>query len=144
MQVFTAYKDIEISKLNDMLKHTLSETLGMEVTELGPGHLTMKMPVDHRTVQPFGVLNGGASLALAESAGSLAGNLVVGKEKYCAGLEINANHLRAVREGWVHATVTPLHLGGKTQVWDIRIKDDHGHLICVSRLTLAVLDKKQA
>jgi 1,4-dihydroxy-2-naphthoyl-CoA hydrolase len=142
MQVFTGYKDINLSKLNEMLRHTLSETLGMEVTELGPDHLTMRMPVDHRTKQPFGVLNGGASLALAESAGSMAGNMVVSKEKYCAGLEINANHLRAVRDGWVHATATPIHLGGKTQVWDIRIKDDHGHLVCISRLTLAVLDKK--
>nr|WP_282457051.1 hotdog fold thioesterase [Chitinophaga sedimenti] len=117
--------------------------LGMEFTEIGPDYLRAMMPVDHRTVQPYGLLHGGASAALAETVGSVAAALVLNPEKQLAvGLEINANHIRGVREGYVHAIAKPLHLGGSTHVWEIKITDDHHKLVCVSRLTVAVLQKK--
>ncbi len=97
------------------------------------------MPVDARTRQPFGLLHGGASVALAETLGSIAGNLCVARGRV-VGLEINANHVRATTEGFVHGTARPLHIGRSTQVWEIRIEDDAGRLTCISRLTLAVVD----
>jgi uncharacterized protein (TIGR00369 family) len=100
------------------------------------------MPVDQRTKQPAGILHGGASVALAETLGSTGANLVVDREKkLCVGLEINANHVRAMREGAVTGTARPLHLGGSTQVWEIRIVDEQQRLVCVSRITMAVLDR---
>ena len=99
------------------------------------------MPVDHRTRQPFGLLHGGASVALAETLGSVAANYCVDMTRfYCVGQEINANHLRAVRSGRVTGTARPIHLGGRSQVWDIRIEDEAGRLSCVSRLTMSVLE----
>ncbi len=98
------------------------------------------MPVDDRTKQPFGILHGGASVALAETLGSVASHLVA-PERLIVGLEINANHTRAVREGYVQGTVTALHIGSSTHVWDIKIRDDDGRLTCVSRLTIAVLNR---
>ena len=100
------------------------------------------MPVDERSKQPYGLLHGGASCALAETAGSVASHLVVDPNKYiCVGLEINANHVRSARQGFVTATATPLHLGATTHVWDIKIHDDNQKLICISRLTVAILKK---
>ena len=121
---------------------TMAEYLGMEWVELGDDFIKMKMPVDHRTLQPYGLLHGGASCALAETIGSIASHLVIDSAEFiCVGLEINANHIRSVREGFVTATCTPIHLGKSTHVWDIRIHDDKGQLICISRLTVAILKK---
>ncbi|MFT4521644.1 MAG: 1,4-dihydroxy-2-naphthoyl-CoA hydrolase [Bacteroidia bacterium] len=134
-------KNINLNELNRFISNSLSGHLGMEVTEIGSNSLTMKMPVDDRTKQPMGILNGGASLALAESVASLAGNLSAPEGKACVGLEINGNHLKAVRSGYVHAKASPIHLGGRTQVWQIDITNDHSDLICICRMTLAVIEK---
>lgn len=122
----------------------MGEHLGMEWVDIGPDFLSMKMPVDHRTHQPYGLLHGGASCALAETVGSVASYLVIDTEKFiCVGLEINANHVRGVRSGFVTGTATALHLGSTTHVWDIKIKDDAGKLVCISRLTVAILQKNK-
>lgn len=135
--------DISLDQLNEMGKDNMAALLGMEFTEIGPDCLRAMMPVDHRTKQPYGLLHGGASAALAETVGSVASALIIDPEKQiCVGLEINANHIRGVREGYVHALVKPLHIGGSTHVWDIRITDDHHKLVCVSRLTVAILPKR--
>ena len=118
------------------------EALGIELTELGDDFLRGRMPVDARTLQPFGLLHGGASVALAETLGSMAGNLCLEADRRAVGLEINANHLRAVTEGHVTGTARPLHLGRSTQVWEIRIEDALGRLTCISRLTLAVVPRE--
>ena len=116
--------------------------LGIEFTELGASHLVARMPVDSRTRQPFGILHGGASVLLAETLGSTAGMLCVADGELAVGIEINANHLNAVREGKVTGTARPLKVGRRTQVWEIRIEDDAGQLACISRLTLAVIAKR--
>ena len=132
-----------LAELNAAMRGTLAEALGIELTEIGPDSVTGTMPVDHRTIQPYGLLHGGASVALAESLGSVAAGLVVdGKRAVCVGQEINANHVRAVREGTVIGTARPVHLGSRSQVWDIRIVDEAGRLVCVSRLTMAVLERR--
>jgi 1,4-dihydroxy-2-naphthoyl-CoA hydrolase len=119
---------------------TMVDHIGIEITELGDDFLRGIMPVDHRTVQPMGLLHGGASAALAETLGSLAANLVVdGDKQYCVGLDINANHIRPARGGMVTGTARPLHLGRTTQVWSIEILDEQNKLVCISRLTMAVL-----
>lgn len=112
--------------------------LGILYTQFDDNSLTASMPVNSSTHQPLGMLHGGASVALAESVGSLAANMCVEKDSFCVGLEINANHIRAVRSGVVYACASPLHLGATTQVWDIKIKDDKQRLLCISRLTVAV------
>jgi len=119
------------------------EHIGITITEVGEQFLKATMPIDHRTVQPMGILHGGASLALAETLGSLAANLVVDNEKkYCVGLDINGNHIRAARNGVVTGIARPLHIGSSTQVWGIEITDEESRLVCISRLTMAVLDRK--
>jgi len=120
---------------------TLVEHLGIQLTELGDDFLRGTMPVDHRTKQPYGLLHGGASVALAETLGSIAGNLAVRdpSKHMVVGLEINANHLAAVTSGIVTGTARPLHVGRSTQVWEIRIEDAMGRMNCVSRITLAVV-----
>lgn len=129
----------DIAVLNALGKNSMGEHLGIEFTEIGPDYLKASMPVDHRTKQPFGLLHGGASCVLAETVGSVASALVVDPlNQKCVGLEINANHIRAAREGIVIATAKPLHLGATTHVWDIRIQDAQDRLICISRLTVAV------
>ncbi|MCL6619035.1 hotdog fold thioesterase [Thermomonas hydrothermalis] len=130
--------EVTLEALNARSRGTLMEALGIEFTELGEGYLRATMPVDARTRQPYGLLHGGASVALAETLGSSAGALLAGGNAV-VGLEINANHLRAMRQGTVTGTARPLHLGRSTQVWDIRIEDQTGQLVCISRLTLAVL-----
>ena len=120
------------------------EHIGISIIELGEDFLYGTMPVDHRTVQPIGILHGGASVALAETLGSLAANLVVDPDqKYCVGLDINANHIRAASHGLVKGKASPIHLGSSTQVWHIEITDELYRLVCVSRLTMAVLNKAQ-
>lgn len=119
------------------------EHLGIVITELGNHFLKGTMPVDQRTIQPMGILHGGASVALAETLGSLAANLVVDKDKkYCVGLDINANHIRPAKQGVVTGTAKPLHLGSSTQVWSIEIVNEENKMVCISRLTMAVLDRK--
>ena len=120
----------------------MAEHLGMEWTEVGDNFIKIKMPVDHRTKQPYGLLHGGASCTLAETAGSVASQLVVDSNKFsCVGLEINANHIRSARQGYVTGIATPLHLGANTHVWDVKIYDDLEKLICICRLTVAILNK---
>ncbi len=116
------------------------ESLGIVFTELGDGYLRATMPVDARTHQPDGLLHGGASVALAETLGSSAGAMMAGDDAV-VGLEINANHLRAVRSGVVTGTAKPLHIGRRTQVWEIRIENEAGKPVCISRLTLAVVPR---
>jgi 1,4-dihydroxy-2-naphthoyl-CoA hydrolase len=136
-------KNIRIEDLYPLGKGTMGEYIGIEWVEIGADFLKAKMPVDHRTIQPYGLLHGGASVTLAETIGSVASALVVDKEKlYCVGLEINANHIRSAREGFVIGTAMPLHLGKTTHVWEIKIKDEQDKLICVSRLTVAIIPKK--
>lgn len=119
--------------------------LGIVMTEIGDDYLKATMPVDHRTHQPFGLLHGGASVALAESLGSMGAYLCVDPTLYnVVGLEINANHIRAVREGHVTGTARPIHIGKSTQLWEIRITDEADKLVCISRITLAVLAKASA
>lgn len=121
---------------------TLVEHLNIEFVELGEDFIRGRMPVDSRTVQPMRILHGGASVALAETLGSVAANLCVDPEqKVCVGLDVNANHVRAARSGYVYGTARPIHIGSSTQVWDIRIEDEDGRLTCASRLTMAVLSK---
>jgi uncharacterized protein (TIGR00369 family) len=131
-----------LAALNAQSRDTAIAQLGIVFTELGPDFLCATMPVDARTRQPFGLLHGGASVLLAETLGSTAGNLCVGEDSLCVGIEINANHLVAVREGEVRGTARALHVGRSTQVWEIRITDDGGRLACVSRLTLAVVPRR--
>jgi 1,4-dihydroxy-2-naphthoyl-CoA hydrolase len=135
----------DLDRVNGWNRNTLVEHLGMRVTEIGEDFVRGTMPVDARTKQPFGLLHGGASVALAESLGSLAGNLVLDAEKEIAvGLDINANHVRAATSGVVTGTARVLHLGRSTQVWEIRIEDEHSQLICISRLTMAVVPRRPA
>ena len=136
--------DVTVEQLNALSKGTLMEPLGIVMTEIGPDYLRATMPVDARTHQPYGLLHGGASVALAETLGSSAGGLCVGPDQGVVGIEINANHLRGVRSGTVTGTARPLHVGRSTQVWEIRIEDERGRLVCISRLTLAVIDRADA
>ena len=127
--------------LNSFNKNTLAQTLGIEITEIGANFLRGRMPVDARTHQPFGLLHGGASVALAETLGSCAGHLTLSDDRMVVGLEINANHVRGAKSGFVYGTARPLHLGGRTQVWEIKIEDESNALVCISRITLAVIPK---
>ena len=122
-------------------RDTVIAHLGIEVIEAGDDYLTARMPVDQRTRQPAGVLHGGASVVLAETLASWAATFCVDKSKHhCVGLEINANHVRPVAKGFVTGTARPIHLGRKTQIWEVRITDQRDKLVCVSRVTMAVLD----
>ena len=124
-----------------MTKDHIAQLIGIEITEIGDDYMTGKMPVDERTRQPLGLLHGGASCVLAESLGSMAGALCVDLTKQIVvGLEINANHIRGVRSGYVYGTARPIHIGRSTQVWDIQIVNESKQLVCISRLTLAVKD----
>ena len=131
---------VSIEALNTLSRNTLIEHLGIVFTAAGEDWISATMPVDERTRQPYGILHGGASVVLAETLGSSAGNLCVDTTReVCVGLEINANHIRAVRAGTVTGTARAVHVGRSTQVWDIRIEDAAGKLVCTSRLTLAVV-----
>ena len=136
-------KNKALQKLNDFQKNTITELLGIEITDFGPDYFCGKMPVDHRTVQPYGLLHGGASAVLAESLGSIAGGMQVNRDtQTVVGVEINCNHLRSARDGWVYGKATPVKIGRKIHVWNIEIKNEDDKLVAVSRLTLAVIDKK--
>jgi 1,4-dihydroxy-2-naphthoyl-CoA hydrolase len=131
-------------QLDHVRSRGLHAHLGMEVVDCGDDWLRMRMPVDHRTHQPFGRLHGGASVALAETVGSIAANLCLDPEKAIGvGQEINANHVRPAYDGWVHATARPEALGRTTQVWTIRIEDEAGRLVCISRFTVAVIARER-
>ena len=136
-------KDIDVEKLNQFSANTMNEILGIKITEVGENYLKGTMPVDKRTHQAYGILHGGASAALAETLGSVGSVIVVDPEKYiCVGVEINANHIRSVRDGMVTGTALPLHLGASSHVWEIKITDKNEKLVCVSRLTVFVKAKK--
>ena len=126
-----------------MSRNTMMETLGIRITEIGDDYVRGTLPVDARTHQPYGLLHGGASVALAETLGSFAAMLTLDPAVEAAvGLDINANHVRGVKSGIVTGTARPLHLGRSTQVWEIRIEDENGKLVCISRLTLAVIPRQ--
>ena len=134
---------ITLEKLNQFSPNTLVSHLGIEIIGLGEDYIEAKMPVDHRTHQPLGLLHGGASVALAETLGSVAATCCVdAKTQYCVGLEINANHVKSVREGFVYGIAKPIHIGRKTQVWEIKITNEQKQLVCISRITIAVIDKR--
>ena len=136
-------KGVSVEDLKPLGKGTMTEYLGIEWVEVGNNFLKAKMPVDHRTIQPYGLLHGGASCVLAETIGSVASHLVIDpSEFYCVGIEINANHIRSAKEGFVYGTCSPLHIGSSTHVWDIRITNEEEQLICISRLTVAIMKKK--
>lgn len=131
-----------IEGLVDLTHGTMVEHLGIEFLEIGEDYLRARMPVNERTIQPDGLLHGGASATLAETLGSVGATLCVdSRQKICVGLEINANHVRPARSGFVYGTTRPIHIGGSTQIWEIRIEDERGKLVCISRLTLAVLNR---
>ena len=135
------FKDYTVKDI--VTKDTMVEHLGIEVTELGDNYIVGTMPVDNRTKQPFGILHGGASVALAETLASYGGYLTIDPEKYyVVGVEINANHLKMAKEGKVTGKCTPIKRGLSTQVWQTEITNDDGELVCISRITLMVLEKK--
>ena len=135
------FKEYDVDDI--VTENTMVEHLGIKVTELGEDYIVGTMPVDNRTKQPFGILHGGASVALAETLASYGGYLTVDPEKYhVVGVEINANHLKMAKEGNVTGKCTPIKRGRSTQVWQTEIKNDNGELVCISRITLMVLEKK--
>ncbi len=136
-------KNLTLKDIPNWGKNTMSEHLGIKFTEVGEDFLKATMPVDERTRQPYGLLHGGASVALAETLGSIGSALVIDTELYnCVGLEVNANHIRSASEGLVTGIASPIHLGNSTHVWDIKIYDDKERLLCISRLTVAILRKR--
>lgn len=138
-------KNITIADFDHWGKNTLAEHLGIQFVDVGDDFLKATMPVDHRTHQPYGLLHGGASMALAETLGSVGSALIINTEEFiCVGLEINANHIRSVRSGVVTGTATPLHIGSSTHVWDIKITDEQQRLLCTSRLTVAILKRDKS
>jgi 1,4-dihydroxy-2-naphthoyl-CoA hydrolase len=133
-----------LEQLNQSGRKTMVSHLGIEITAIGEDSLTARMPVDERTIQPYGLLHGGASVALAETLGSICSSLTLDTTKKVAvGMEVNANHIRPVTSGWVYGEARPVHLGGATQVWEIRINNEAGKLVCISRLTMAVVDRQR-
>lgn len=129
--------------LNGFSTNSMVDHLDIHFVDVGEDYIKATMPVDHRTIQPAGILHGGASVTLAETLGSIAANLCVDpREKVCVGMEINANHVKSVSEGKVTGTVKPVHIGTTTQIWQILIHDETDRLVCISRITLAVLDKE--
>lgn len=137
-------KNLSIEQIKPINEGTMAGHIGIELTEMGENYIKGRMPVDHRTQQPYGLLHGGASATFAETLGSIASAYVIDYSKYiCVGLEINANHIRGVKQGFVYGTAVALHIGGTTHVWDIKIYDEQEKLICVSRLTVAILKRKE-
>ncbi len=135
--------DFKVENLTVLGRDTMSEHIGIEFMEIGEDYLKARMPVDHRTNQPYGLLHGGASCVLAETLGSIASALVIDQSAFiCVGIEINANHIRSARKGFVTGVATALHIGKSTHVWDIRIIGEDEKLVCISRLTVAIIPKK--
>ena len=137
-------KEVDIKMAAERATNTMSDYLGIEFLEVGEDYLSARMPVDHRTKQPMGIMHGGASCVLAETVGSTAAQFCVDYEKYyCVGLDINTNHIRTATEGYVIGTAKPYHLGKSTQVWSIEIKNEADQLVSITRLTMAVLEKNK-
>ena len=132
-------KPLSLEQLRDQARNTAIEHLGIEYLDIGDDYLVGRVPVDHRTHQPYGLLHGGVSVVLAETLGSVGALFASPPGWHCVGLDINANHLRGVRSGWVTGTARPVHIGRSTQVWQIDMVDDTGRLSCVSRITMAML-----
>jgi uncharacterized protein (TIGR00369 family) len=137
------HQPIDLATVNARGKNSMVEYVGIEFITIGDDFMTARMPVDHRTLQPAGIMHGGASCVLAETVGSTAGNYCVDLQSfYCVGLDINTNHIRSIKRGVVTGTAKPFHLGKTTQVWSIEIVNEEGKLVSVNRLTLAVLSRK--
>lgn len=135
-------KELSLQQFESFDQPDMAKHIGLQFSEVGDNYLKASIPVDERTKQPYGLLHGGASCVLAETLGSVASALVIDPEKFiCVGLEINANHVRSARSGRVTGICTPIHIGTSTHVWDIKIHDEREKLICVSRLTVAILKK---
>lgn len=135
--------NISLEDINKFSAGTMVTHIGIEYTEVGENYLCGKMPVDERTKQPMGLLHGGASVVLAETLGSAAASLCINpKEEYAVGLEINANHIKSAKLGYVYGRAQAIHLGKKTQVWEIKIKNEDNQLVCISRITMAIIQKK--
>lgn len=141
MRIFKQSATLE--SLNKWSENTLSGLLGIEFTGIGDDFLEARMPVDERTRQPLGLLHGGASVALAETLGSVAATLCLDDSRFCVGLEINANHIKSIRSGFVIGKTHPIHVGKQTHVWEVRITNEATELICISRITIAILEKKK-
>ena len=136
-------KDLTLQDFEGLGRNTMGDHIGIRFSELGENYLKATMPVDERTKQPYGLLHGGASVALAETLGSVASALVIDTDNFiCVGQEINANHIRGVRSGYVTGITHPIHLGASSHVWEIKIYDEAEKLVCISRLTVAILKKK--
>lgn len=136
------FKNYDLDELNQLGQNTMAEHLDMKFVEIGENYLVMSMPVDHRTHQPYGLLHGGASAALAETVGSVASSMCIDHQiQSCLGLEINCNHIRGVSSGFIYAKAINIHLGRSTHIWDIRIQDEKDKLICISRLTVAIINQ---
>lgn len=136
-------KNLSVEDLNNQTRNCIEEHLGIKIVEIGDNSIQATMPVDHRTKQPFGLLHGGSSVVLAETLGSVASYLCLKSESdYAVGIEVNANHIRSVDGGFVRGKVSPIHLGKQIHIWEIRINDSHDKLVCVSRLTVAILTGK--
>ena len=137
------FREYSIDDISALQRGNMGQHIGIEIVRIGPDQLEGRMPVDKRTTQPDGILHGGASVALAETLGSVGGAMVVDRERFqVVGQEINANHIRSAREGFVHGTARPIHIGRRSQVWAIEIVDDQTRLVCVSRITLAVIERQ--
>jgi len=135
---------LTLESLTQMSKGTMTELLGIEFIEIGDDFVKASMPVDSRTHQPFGILHGGASVAMAETLGSIGAlGMIDSDTHYCVGLDINSNHIKSVRSGMVYGISRPIHIGKNTHVWEIRITDEEGNLINISRLTMAIIKKKK-
>lgn len=136
-------KELSIEDLNSLVKGTMGDFLGIEWVELGDNFLKARMPVNERTKQPYGLLHGGASCVLAETIGSVTSAMVIDPAQFqCVGLEINANHVHSATSGYVTGIAIPLHLGKATHVWDIKIYNEDEKLVCISRLTVAIIQKR--
>ena len=136
-------QNITVDDLNKKFNVNMTQHLGIVYTGIGTDFINGKMPVDERTKQPMGLLHGGASVVLAETLGSVASNICIDQTKqYCVGLEINANHIKSATEGFVYGTAKAIHIGRKTHIWEIKISNEADQLVCISRLTVAVIDKK--
>lgn len=137
-------KNNALEQIAQLDKNTIANYLGIEYMEVGDDYIIARMPVDHRTHQPFGLLHGGASVVLAETIGSLASYLTLPDptKQQAVGLDINANHIRGVKSGWVYGKATPIHIGRSTHVWEIKITNEAGKLVCISRLTMAIISSE--
>lgn len=134
---------VTLEALNKLSANTMVSHLGIEFTSVGDDFIEAKMPVDARTQQPLGMLHGGASVTLAETLGSVAATCCIDRDtQYCVGLDINANHVKSAKSGYVFGTTKPIHIGKRTHVWEIRIVNEQRELICISRITMAVIDKR--